>query len=332
MDLLSLPEHILVKICRYSDFKSKLNLMVKCKFFNDFIGRDPELCKDFELVLRDEYFECQSDIRSFTRRVSAIWFQMEVNRENFAEISALLTSIGETVSKMHFSFDAELKHFWKLISLTPNIEELGLSNFDSHPTESLPPIPHKFKKLKTLKLNLASGISESLLDIFKDVTSLEELEIQDNFDFVLKQLNLKSLQIRIGERLGPLPEIRELQLVNLRIFVFSDFSDFENLESFVKTQKKIGNFKMSFGEPNVVFDRIMTHVFGLVSLRMVDIYNVELMTDLPEMRNDHVRTLRFHSCNSTESLRQYLRVFPKLTDLRVSAQKRLSPETILSNQ
>jgi hypothetical protein len=257
---------------------------------------------------------------------------MEVNRENFAEISALLTSIGETVSKMHFSFDAELKHFWKLISLTPNIEELGLSNFDSHPTESLPPIPHKFKKLKTLKLNLASGISESLLDIFKDVTSLEELEIQDNFDFVLKQLNLKSLQIRIGERLGPLPEIRELQLVNLRIFVFSDFSDFENLESFVKTQKKIGNFKMSFGEPNVVFDRIMTHVFGLVSLRMVDIYNVELMTDLPEMRNDHVRTLRFHSCNSTESLRQYLRVFPKLTDLRVSAQKRLSPETILSNQ
>jgi hypothetical protein len=167
------------------------------------------------------------------------------------------------------------------------------------------------------------------MDIFKDVTSLEELNIQDNFDFVLKQLNLKSLQIRIDRRLGPLPEIRELQLANLRIFVFSDFPDFENLESFVKTQKKIGNFKMSFGEPNVVFDRIMTHVFGLESLRMVDIYNIELMNDLPEMQNDHVRTLNFHSCNSTESLKQYLKVFPKLTNLRVSAQKRLSPETIL---
>jgi hypothetical protein len=52
------------------------------------------------------------------------------------------------------------------------------------------------------------------------------------------------------------------------------------------------------------------------------------MNDLPELQNDRVRTLNFHSCNSTKTLKQCLRIFPKLTDLRVSAEERLSPETL----
>jgi hypothetical protein len=47
MELENLPEHILVKVCRYFDLKSKLNLMLTSKFFNDFIGRIPELCEFF---------------------------------------------------------------------------------------------------------------------------------------------------------------------------------------------------------------------------------------------------------------------------------------------
>ncbi len=154
MDLLNLPEHILIKICRYSDFKSKLNLMSTCKFFNDFIGKNPELCKDFKLVIKDK-IECQSGIGNFTRRVSDIDLQILVDRENFAEISALLTSIGQTVAEMKFcGYPVDANLFWQLLSLIPNVEKLDLSNFGiQDPTESLSPIPHKFKKLKTLMLN-----------------------------------------------------------------------------------------------------------------------------------------------------------------------------------
>ncbi len=119
-------------------------------------------------------------------------------------------------------------------------------------------------------------------------------------------------------------------MVDLGIIMYNDwFFDIENFESFVRTQKKIENFYMSNGAPEFVYDRVMTHIFGLESLRKVEIFYVDLINELPEMRNDYVKTLNFHSCNSTESLKQYLRIFPKLTDLRVSVSKRLSPETIL---
>jgi hypothetical protein len=50
MELQNLPEHILVKVCRYSNLKSKLNLMLTSKFFNEFIGRNPEVCEYSYLV------------------------------------------------------------------------------------------------------------------------------------------------------------------------------------------------------------------------------------------------------------------------------------------
>jgi hypothetical protein len=49
MELQNFPEHILFKIYRYVDLKSKLNLMLTSKFFNDFIGGNPELCEFFLL-------------------------------------------------------------------------------------------------------------------------------------------------------------------------------------------------------------------------------------------------------------------------------------------
>jgi hypothetical protein len=70
----------------------------------------------------------------------------------------------------------------------------------------------------------------------------------------------------------------------------------------------------------------MAHVFGLESLRTVNIYNIDLI-NFPEMRNNHVRTLNFHA--STDALKQYLRIFPKLTILNITVQSHLSPEAVL---
>ncbi len=49
MELENLPEIVLLKICRYSDRKSKLNLMEASNFFNEFVGKNPELCKFYLL-------------------------------------------------------------------------------------------------------------------------------------------------------------------------------------------------------------------------------------------------------------------------------------------
>jgi hypothetical protein len=155
--------------------------MLTCKFFNDFIGRDPELCKDFELVLKDETFEIPNYIRSFTRRVSSIDLQI-VSRENFVEISALLTSIGQTVAEMKLHGCPDVKLFWQLISLTPNVEKLDVSNFGSQ-NPTLSPIPHKFKKLRTLKLDTSS---EFLAAIFAETIYLNYLT-----DYSYKILKLK---------------------------------------------------------------------------------------------------------------------------------------------
>jgi hypothetical protein len=65
MDLQNLPEIVLLKICRYADINSKLNLMETTKFFNNFIGGNQNSVSfSFDFDFRDlsAYLSKQAEI------------------------------------------------------------------------------------------------------------------------------------------------------------------------------------------------------------------------------------------------------------------------------
>jgi hypothetical protein len=47
MELEKLPETVLFEIGRYADTESRSNLKLTSKFFNDFIGKNPDFCMGF---------------------------------------------------------------------------------------------------------------------------------------------------------------------------------------------------------------------------------------------------------------------------------------------
>ncbi len=100
-----------------------------------------------------------------------------------------------------------------------------------------------------------------------------------------------------------------------------------NLEAFIKTQKKIESFSMfeySYWHYNDVYQRIMTHVFRLESLRSVTTNYTNPIADFIDFTNDHVKKLSFISNDTAlrSEFPKYLRIFPKITSLEIFLRNR----------
>jgi hypothetical protein len=176
MELQNMPKAVLFKICPYLDRKSKLNLMLTSKFFNNLIGGNPELCEfirkknQINLILKQvflgEAFEPLYITRNFplkylkecTRCFGSIHFaDYACNSEYFEAVSALLKSIGFGVKEVTFrSGSLKAGDLAPILSLIPNVEKIAIFRVRIV-NSAFPAIAHGFKKLKKLLLCKHSG-------------------------------------------------------------------------------------------------------------------------------------------------------------------------------
>ncbi len=272
------------------------------------------------------------DIRNWPRCVTNLRIEHHgFNENSSAAISKLITSNAQTLKEVSlYKNTISAGQLWQILSLIPNVEALTVSETEiGDPTEVLPALPHKFKKLKSLSFICHPDCANFCAHVFQDVTTLVKLETNMNFTIISQQLNLKKLNVQV--RCSPfdaLPDIEELQVLEFGIdknFGHTKESSMLNLEAFIKTQNKIESFSMfeySYWHFNAVYQRILTHVFRLESLRSVTTNYTNPTADFIDFTNDHVRKLSFISNDTAlrAEFPKYLRIFPKITSLEIFLQ------------
>jgi hypothetical protein len=277
------------------------------------------------------------DIQNWPRCVTNLRIKDHgFNENSSAAILTLITSNAQTLKEVSlYKSTISAGQLWQILSLIPNVEALIVSETEIRDlAELLPALPHKFKKLKSLSIICHPDCVNFCAHVFQDVTTLVKLETNMNFTMISQQQNLKKLNVQASRSpFDALPDIKELQVLEFGIdknFGHTKESSMLNLEAFVKTQNKIKSFSMfeySYWHYNAVYQRIMTHVFRLESLRSVttNYTNPTNPTaDFIDFTNDHVKKLSFISNDTAlrAEFPKYLRIFPKITSLEIFLRNR----------
>ncbi len=240
-------------------------------------------------------------------------------------VYALLTNIGHAVKELNFRWGViGLDDLCQLLSLVPNVEVLDILELETFdPEKNSLTISHKFEKLKKLRLfDVDPAHAAYYSHIFKDLTSLRELEINEAFEILARQTKLKKLHLVPTNNFNALPVNEELQVIDLdmKITCYSELNlwAMQNLEDFLKTQKKIESYVLSIESENN-FNGILTHILNLESLRTLVV--AEAKTDdslLRFIRNDNVQKIVMKAKYSELiNLAQFVRSFPKTKSLHL---------------
>jgi hypothetical protein len=213
-------------------------------------------------------------ICSLCIRFESINFQ----NQNFRIVSSVLATIGSSVKHVIFKgVDIKSNHLFALLSLFPNVEKLDMMGVEIEDlAESLPELPHKFKKLKSLKITDEARDGHNQTDyyshVFKDVTTLEEMELSLNFNLIPRQPKLKKLKLIIDkDNFTAFQHNDEVQVTDLSVdFGFYMTGRPFHLDSFIKTQTKIEKISIvitcNLPRKEEYLSEFFRHVLSLESL------------------------------------------------------------------
>jgi hypothetical protein len=283
MNLLDLGDDELILLFQYVDHKTKLNLMLTCKRFENVIGNYIELFGKFKLSVKKDHLKSPDRVQTLTqmRRHFAI---VELNGHDlnldtevmqaYNLVFQLLTRIGSNLVELdltgsQFCFVSLVN----LLKLTPNIAKLVMFDVRMTP-KSIPSNKIKLGKLKRLEIHNSSSI-----EIFEKLikpNSLNEIKImnaneslsglnRDRFDgnyekftasdyrsiprILSKQEKLVSLElIRIS--IIDFPESPNWNWDNLQELVLNRVeyptpNVFKNLAGFLKKLKKLTDLSVA---------------------------------------------------------------------------------------
>jgi hypothetical protein len=171
------PDEILIKIFEFTDYNSKLNLLLVNKYFYNLIARNQQLCRyylnivkeksynflsflkkgqDFHLKIKwDSYSsELKNNERIFKSLMIRGCFELYI-QENFMGILELLENVGFYIKELKI-LETKIgrNQFYQILGLIPNVELIAVDflEFVFKESEEVPVIGHNFKKLKTLSL------------------------------------------------------------------------------------------------------------------------------------------------------------------------------------
>ncbi len=204
-----------------------------------------------------------------------------------------------------------------------------ISNMEfESPPESPPKINHKFEKLKTLCLFDVKKKSAGFYSrVFKDVTSLVELESNVNFGMISQQLKLERLSLHLmddGFQLMQLNDGIQVTDFGLKIWKRITGSALANLESFIRSQRKVESFHIDILERREkteegIYKIFLESILNLETLRSVSTDHAGTIELFPVDRVNHqVRNLVVKSrYNNPIDLTRYLKLFPQLKRLEI---------------
>jgi hypothetical protein len=265
MNLLDLGDDELIPIFQRVDHKTKLNLMLTCKRFENVIGNYLELFGKFVLTTgkssnKPDRVQKLTQMRRHFERIHLYGYDLRLDTEDYNMFVQLLTKVGSKlveliVSSGQICFDS----LANLLRLTPNISKLELGRVEITPRADFN-VQIKLEKLRRFELRGSSSI-EILEKILKP-NSLYEIKIlcpivsqQLYHEFpadywtvipriLSKQEKLVSLELDNCTIMNfpDSPEIwafKDLLKLSLGFLKFETPKDFENFTKFIKSLDKL---------------------------------------------------------------------------------------------
>jgi hypothetical protein len=264
MNLVDLGDDELILLFQYVDHKTKLNLMLTCKRFENVIGSYLELFGKFKLTIREEHLESPDRVQTLTQmrrhfgRIQIFGDDVRLDTEAYNLVFQLLTKIGSKLVELVIScrkicFDSLVN----LLKLTHNITMLYVSFMDITAQTDFN-AQFKLKNLRRFEIRSSSNI-----DIFEKIfkhNSLYDIQIiipRVSLDrnvpvdywtviprILSKQENLVSLALYNcpivnfpdSPEIWALKHLLELSLSSLK---FPTPKDFENFTKFIKSLNKL---------------------------------------------------------------------------------------------
>jgi hypothetical protein len=271
MNLVDLADEELIEIFQRMDHKTKLNLMLTCKRFENVIGSYLELFGKFKLDIKKGHLESPDRVQTLTQMrrhfgaVDLIKRDLNLDTKAYNLCFQLLTKIGSGVVELHicdslFCFTSLIN----LLKLTPNISKLEMIRTGITPRADFN-AQIKLEKLRNFKFEDSSNI-----EVFEKIlkpNSLSEIKIirpevmttrhcgisADYWTAIprilSKQEKLVSLELdhcTITD-FPDSPEIwalKKLKKLSLKSLKFPTPKDFENFTKFIKSLNKLTELRL----------------------------------------------------------------------------------------
>lgn len=318
------PEEILTEIVKYSNLKSKLNLMSTSKQFNCLINQDSNLHKDFHLQICN--YTNEETIRNCSRNFNSITLmRYTMEKHDPQTISDFFERIGKKVKKLEiYGGNLKLPIFFHILDCMPDLEEVSIIwmglPFNYHRDFS---ISNQFQKLKVLNVKNFSAEYEYIFrKLFENATKIHKMDLYKGLGTLHNKTNLKELFLR-GNASIPLEDMC-FQLKELQLKGLSSAEGITQLNEFVKTQTQIEKFR--FFEPaNFAFNNVriaFEYLMDLKSLKVFETDNYDVLGWL----NGSGSTLKSYSVEELiinhkfcdeNSLFEFIRVFPCLKRVKI---------------
>ncbi len=272
-------------------------------------------------------------MKTLTRFYNSVRFQeCDIQYEVLGENLRRIAPIIKEVKFEHF--DTLAQALCHLLDLIPSVETLEILNVTTRYTNSFPVVSHGFKKLKTLVLKDGQNRETAFyLSLFRDVTWLEKLHLQEAFELISQQKELKEFTLGIKQEHEWTVKNDDIQVTSLEVNAVFQLTETSrrNLEQFVKSQKKIESFSCNFpNERNKVFySSMLKHLQTLETLRTITVENIGVaFNDFPVTDNYHVESLTIRQMFCGLADRKYIELFPNLKKLEIYLDSPLSNDFI----
>jgi hypothetical protein len=263
MNLVDLADDELIVLFQRVDHKTKLNLMLTCKRFENVIGSYLQLFGKFVLEVRKEHLESPDRVETLTQmrrhfgRIKIHGHDLRLDTEAYNLFFQLLTKIGSKVVELvissgQFCFVSLVN----LLKLTPNIAKLEVLEMDITPRSDFK-YQMKLEKLRRFEFCWSSNIEvfekilkpNSLYEIKIGHPREPESDVPADYWTVIprilsKQEKLVSLELdhcRITN-FPDSPEVwalKNLLKLSLQSLTFPTPKDFENFTKFIKSLDKL---------------------------------------------------------------------------------------------
>lgn len=340
VELLDLPDEVLIIIFKNLNHHDKLKSMLVCQRFENLIGNEILLCGNFQLKIN-----CERSVRAFCkdswsirRRIGSVLLESLNNYDlnnsdsnNFKMVCDFLENVRPiSVTIGYFRTNGSV--IFKLLDRLENLQELKLYH-----NTFVEPAEEKLKNpLKNLKnLELIGFIDDiNFLDGILAIDTLDHLfimSVRENNKFIHKilinQKKMKSLTLWGNSNLNfycvpESQEMMELHELCINKATFSNKESFENFVKFIKTQKKISKLFLilEIEDDDHNYSELFTHLLNLKTLKTLHIRlsgPLKRYQELP-IFNPHLKTLQFNISGTDKSITRF---FPNLTSLDVDIER-----------
>jgi hypothetical protein len=347
---MELPDHVIIKVMSYCNFKTKIALSESCSYINNLLWTSPKITK-FMLNVKfadEEILTGLNRVQLNRRRYTTLTlndYSCRLQPELKFKLREALQTIGKSVKELRLRLSTtDLKDLAEIIREFPRLEKLSLGGFvKANLLDTSTNFDTKFllPYLKDLKVEFPNS---NILKIVRDVNTLEKLSFHcydseylkfgtKKLEKLLQQQNrLTKLEIK-GLSRFPLFCHNKIDGINFKLEslqTIGSFLDRNTAVSFFEKQDNIKHLNLINFYDATIFpvDRseysiVLRAIFSLPKLEKLTLNEKSTISEedflyLSDIRNTSMKELEFWSENS-KIFENLVGIFPNLTKLELAS-------------